>query len=82
MERGAQGGRRRALARLLKGEGGGAAAAPGGRSSRFITFYLVTEPPDDMPDLECEEVKAGVCKGLKRLSHESPCFEGVYKEIT
>jgi hypothetical protein len=54
MERGGQGGRRRALARLLKGEGGGASQ---GRSSRLITFYLVTEPPDDMPDLECEEVR-------------------------
>ncbi len=55
MERGGQGGRRRALARLLKGEGG---VASQGRSSRFITFYLVTEPPDDMTDLECEEVRA------------------------
>ncbi len=55
MERGGQGGRRRALARLLKGEGGGTSQ---GRSSRLITFYLVTEPPDDMPDLECEEVRA------------------------
>jgi hypothetical protein len=54
MERGGQGGRRRALARLLKGEGG---VASQGRSSRLITFYLVTEPPDDMPDLECEEVR-------------------------
>ena len=55
MERVGQGGRRRALARLLKGEGVGGPAG-GGRSSRHITFYLVTEPPDDLPDLECEEV--------------------------
>ena len=50
MERGGQGGRRRVLARLLRGEGGGAT------TSRTITFYIVSEPPDNQPDLECEEV--------------------------
>jgi hypothetical protein len=64
MERGGQGGRRRALARLLKGEGG---VAFQGRSSRLITFYLVTEPPDDMPDLECEEVRLQIFNLEKAL---------------
>jgi hypothetical protein len=65
MERGGQGGRRRALARLLKGEGG---VASQGRSSRLITFYLVTEPPDDMPDLECEEVRLKIFNLEKTLT--------------
>lgn len=53
-ERGVETARRRTLTRILKGE------ARENDKDRTIRFCVVSEPSDSDPDLECEEIGAGV----------------------